>query len=355
MEQFTGYMVPDNQPQNNDMFVFNTALPQGPLDLGGYDDFMSFSYPGAPVNGDAMDTSTPNNLFASMQSMDMHGNDPQFSPHEVGSGQVFQQHHNKSHMPNQPPTPPDTTPRTQRSQPASPPGLQNAFTPQQYPEKAPIDRPATPDDVLVQMVELLAQPDAWHGLPEGNSESSQTLSHDARDRIVATVQLLLQRALRSRRAPSPSDHGLFGRIVVLPPSHVLIHFIETYATRIDSIQPYLGLAGCSVLNIKDILQINTADVGILLIILLITQGAMLTDHSESHILANGLMEVCRVALDDVLESRSISQPMIGGIALQLLTLCARSGKDSFASYATSKRGQYLSVSVSFDTITANQL
>jgi hypothetical protein len=70
---------------------------------------------------------------------------------------------------------------------------------------------------------------------------------------------------------------------------------------------------------------------------------MLTDHSESHILANGLIEVCRIALDDVLENRSISQPMIGGIALQLLTLCARSGKDSFASYAMSKRGQYLSV------------
>jgi hypothetical protein len=197
------------------------------------------------------------------------------------------------------------------------------------------------------MVDLLAQPDAWHGLLESNSDSSQTLSHDARDRIVATVQLLLQRALQSRYSPSTPSQGLFGRIVVLPPSHVLMHFIDTYADRIDSIQPYLGISGSSIVNMKDILQINMADVGILLIILLITQGAILTDHHESHILANGLIEVSRIALDDVLESRSIAEPMIGGIALQLLTLCARSGKDSFASYAMSKRGQYLSVSDSF--------
>ncbi|CAN9261074.1 unnamed protein product [Alternaria alternata] len=342
MEQFTGYMVPENQSQNNDMFAFNTNLPQGPLDLGGYDDFMGFSYPGAPSNSDAMDTSTSNNLFTSMQSMDMHGSDPQFSPHAAG-GQIFQQHH-MPHVSNQPPTPPDTTPRTTKSVPASPPpGMQTPFSPKRYPQKKPTDRPATPDDVLAELVELLAQPDAWHGLPGSNSDSSQTLSHDARDRIVATVQVLLQRALQSRYSPTTPSQGLFGRIVVLPPSHVLMHFIETYASRIDSIQPYLGLAGSSVVNIQDILQIDTADVGILLIILLIAQGAMLTDHSESHILANGLIEVCRIALDDVLENRSISQPMIGGIALQLLTLCARSGKDSFASYAMSKRGQYLSM------------
>ncbi|KAI4694334.1 hypothetical protein J4E81_006551 [Alternaria sp. BMP 2799] len=273
MDQFTGYMVPESQPpQNNDMFAFaNSALPAPSLDLGGYDDFMGFSYPGAPANGEAMDTS--NNLFAS---------------------------------------------------------------------KA-VDKSATSDDVLAQMVDLLAQPTAWQGLAENDSEPSQSLSHDARDRVVATVQILLQRALWSRQSPSTSSQGLFGRIVVLPPSNVLMHFVETYANRIDSIQPYLGLAGSSSINVTDILQVDKADVGILLIILLISQGAMLTDHFESHVLANGLIEICRIALDDVLESRSISQPMIGGIALQLLTLCARSGRDSFAAYAMSKRGQYLSM------------
>lgn len=349
MKQFTGYMVPDNQPQSNETFTFNTALPQAPRDLGGYDDFMGFSYSGAPAIINAIDTSTSNNLFASMQSMDMHGSDPLFSPYAVENGEMFQQHL-ISHVSNQPPTPPDTTPPTMRSVPTSPPRFQIPFTPRRNHEQPPVYRSATPDDVLMQMVELLGQPDAWHGLPETNSESGQTLSHDSRDRIVATIQVLLQRAIR--HSPS-SSHGLFRRIVVLPPSHVLIHFIETYATRIDSIQPYLGLSGSCIANIQDIIQVDIADVGILLIILLITQGAMLTDHPESHILANGLIEVCRMALDDVLESRSISQPMVGAIALQILSMCARNGEDSYASYAMSKRGQYLSVSISYYPIVAN--
>jgi len=86
-----------------------------------------------------------------------------------------------------------------------------------------------------------------------------------------------------------------------------------------------------------------ADIGMLLIILLITQGAMLTDQHESHVLAHGLIEVCRIAVDDLLKTQSIAQPMVGGSALQLLTLCTRSGKDDLASYALSKRGQYLSM------------
>jgi hypothetical protein len=343
IEQFTGYTVPGTAPENNDMFSFpNTALPQGPLALSSYD-FTGFSLSAASVNGDPMDTSTSNNLFASMPSMDMHGCFPAFSSHALGSGSAYQQPHNPLRVPNQPLTPPDTLPRGSTSIPASSPDLRNAFTPRQYAQKASTEKIQASDDVLAQMVDLLAQPDAWHGLPDSTSHSSLTLPHDARDRIVATVQLLLQRALRSRHSPSSSNEGLFGRIVVLPPSHVLMHFIETYANRIDSIQPYLGLAGSSFANIQDILRVDMADVGILLIILLITQGAMLTNHLESYVLANGLVEVCRIALDDVLESRCISQPMIGGIALQLLTLCARSAKDPFAAYAMSKRGQYLSV------------
>jgi hypothetical protein len=138
-----------------------------------------------------------------------------------------------------------------------------------------------------------------------------------------------------------------------------MHFIEIYAARINSIQPYLGFPESTV-DIQNILKIEAVDVGILLIIIIITYGAMLTDHHESHVFAHGLIEVCMVALNHVLESRCISQPIVGGIALRLLTLCVRSGKASFISvciicnlpsreanknqYAMSKRGQYLSVS-----------
>ena len=130
---------------------------------------------------------------------------------------------------------------------------------------------------------------------------------------------------------SASNRGLFGPVVVLPPSNVLAHFVELYASCVNIVQPYLGLAGAPHVKIQHILQVNIVDVGILLVILLITQGAMLTDHSHSLILADGLTEICRPALDDVLESRTMSDPMVGGNALQLLTVCAWSGRDSFTS------------------------
>ena len=172
MDQFTGFMVPESQPpQNNDMLAFaNSALPTPSLDLGGYDDFMGFPYPGAPANSEAMDTS--NNLFASISSMDIHPSDPLYPPGCVGGGQgLQQQHHNLSHRPNQPLTPPDTIHRGSTSIPASSPGLRNAFTPKQYPQKV-VDKSATSDDVLAQMVDLLAQPTAWQGLAENDSEPS---------------------------------------------------------------------------------------------------------------------------------------------------------------------------------------
>ncbi|KAL7773046.1 hypothetical protein CFE70_003010 [Pyrenophora teres f. teres 0-1] len=293
---FPAYMMPQaSQPQPNDMFVFaTTSLPQAPLHLNGYDDFINFSYPPQPPNPDAMGVGSSGAMFSPMSRMNMHGNDP----HILSQGLS---------------------------------AVPSRTSPDRFSREALTEKPGNSDDVLADMVHLLAQPDAWSAIPNVIGDATLALSHDARDRIVATVQLLLHRALQSRSPPSQCSQGLFGRIVALPPSHVLVHFINMYAARIDSVQPYLGLAGCPTTNIHDILSVDMADIGMLLIILLITQGAMLTDQHESHVLAHGLIEVCRIALDDLLENQSIAQPMVGGSALQLLTLCTRSGKDCLTS------------------------
>ena len=330
-------MLPDHQPPNNGSFDFSsTAFPQGPLDVTGYEEFIGLSYPIPSSDSEVVDGNTSNTLFSSMPWLDVGGNqngtlDSQASPLGTGSAGSHKLQQHVSRGPSQLPTPAPTIARTIQSSQATSPSLQNISTQYKNLEEAHTMGNGTSDDVLGDMVDLLAQPDVWHGLPGSSGDATQVLPHDARDRIVAAVQLLLYRALQTRSSPSPSCHGLFGRIVVLPPSHVLVHFVELYAARIDSIQPYLGLAGSPRISIKDILQVNMADVGVLLVILLITQGAMLTDHRESLILADGLTEVCRVALNDVLEIRSMAQPMVGGSALQLLTLCVWSGKDSFAS------------------------
>lgn len=360
MDQFPAYILPDGQTNNSELYMLvDTTLPQGQLDLTGYEDFMGFPYP-VSLGGEPMDGTTSTHLFPSMPRPEMQTNEPHLSPRGPGNHNLYKQQQGLFHGPNQPPTPPFTSPHIKSSLSLGLTNSQYASSPNKKNQDISIGSSYATDDVLGELVDVLARPDAWDGLPSNKSDSTMALSHDARDRLVATVQLLLQRALQIGSSPSSSTEGLFGRIVSLPPSHVLIHFIEIYTARIDSVQPYLGLPGSPTANIQDILNIDAVDVGMLLIILVITHGAMLTDHHESHVFAYGLIEVCMVALNHVLERRCISQAMVGGIALQLLTLCVRSGKSSFISvciicdlplrkvntnqYAMSKRGQYLSVS-----------
>ncbi|XP_014553138.1 hypothetical protein COCVIDRAFT_108501 [Bipolaris victoriae FI3] len=343
MDQFPAYILPDGQTNNSELYMLvDTTLPQGQLDLTGYEDFMGFPYP-VSLGGEPMDGTTSTHLFPSMPRPEMQTNEPHLSPRGPGNHNLYKQQQGLFHGPNQPPTPPFTSPHIKSSLSLGLTNSQYASSPNKKNQDISIGSSYATDDVLGELVDVLARPDAWDGLPSNKSDSTMALSHDARDRLVATVQLLLQRALQIGSSPSSSTEGLFGRIVSLPPSHVLIHFIEIYTARIDSVQPYLGLPGSPTANIQDILNIDAVDVGMLLIILVITHGAMLTDHHESHVFAYGLIEVCMVALNHVLERRCISQAMVGGIALQLLTLCVRSGKSSFISYAMSKRGQYLSL------------
>jgi hypothetical protein len=336
VEELIDFMPLDQDLSGNGMFNFaDMALSQGPLDMTGYKDFAGTANTATSSSGETMDESISHIMLSSMPWMDVSGYDIQVSPLEIGKAKFHKQHQELLPGPDQLPTPTLTAAQTIQSPQMNTPGMSNAVTPYQSLEGASPAEVGKVEDVLRALVDLLAQPSAWHAFPNDRGDATQILNHDARDRMVAAVQLLLHRALcQNRVVLSPSTHGAFGRIVALPPSHVLVHFIELYAARVDSIHPYLGLGGSPSISIRDILQVDMADIGILLLILLVAQGAMLTDHHESHILAYGLIELCKLALNDVLETRSIAQPMVGGCALQLLTLCAWSGHPSFASVRT---------------------
>jgi hypothetical protein len=359
MDQFPAYILPDGRTNNIELYMLvDTTFPQGRSDITGYDEFMGFPYP-VSQGDEPMDVTTSTRLFPSMALPEMQPNEPHLSPRGPENNGLHKHQQGLFHGTNYLPTPPLTSPRMESSVSLGLASSQWTSCSQKKNRDIPIGSLDATDDVLGDLVDVLARPDAWYGLSSNKSDSTVALSHDARDRIVATMQLLLQRALQIGSSLSSSTEGLFGRIVSLPPSPVLMHFIEIYAARINSIQPYLGFPESTV-DIQNILKIEAVDVGILLIIIIITYGAMLTDHHESHVFAHGLIEVCMVALNHVLESRCISQPIVGGIALRLLTLCVRSGKASFISvciicnlpsreanknqYAMSKRGQYLSVS-----------
>jgi hypothetical protein len=102
---------------------------------------------------------------------------------------------------------------------------------------------------------------------------------------------------------------------------VVSHFVELYAMRIDPILPYLGLAGSPLVNMSDI--------RLLLIMFLIIQSAMLVDGCHALTLVDELVELGRLDLDDVFERSTIEDSMVGGVALQSLTVCASSGRESF--------------------------
>ncbi len=150
-----------------------------------------------------------------------------------------------------------------------------------------------------------------------------------RDRLVAVVQTWLSRAamsLQMRMNGIGGGGGLFGPLVVLPPSKVMQQFVEVYAARVE---PHLAVASSPRIRIAKILRVHgAAGVASLLVTILVAQGAMLTDHAHAAALADGLFEVCRPAVADLLARYSIADPMVGGSALQLLILGAWSGRDS---------------------------
>lgn len=333
MKTLSGFTLPNSDGS----FCFaSTDSPHEVPHVTDCTDFFDFSYADMSKSDDTTDASIAEILFPTIPWFIAPHNQStilgdQIPPLEVGNAESDRQQQKISCELNQVLTPTSLTARTNQGSQAPPPNLRNGPLQNQYSGYSQKAGYGASEDVLGDMVDLLTQPGGWHGIPENCASATQALSHCARDRIVAAVQLLLHRAMQNRYSHSTSSQGLFGQIVVLPPSNVLVHFIELYAARVESTQPYLGLAGSPRISIKAILEVNMTDIGILLVILLFTQGAMLTDHRESLILADGLTEVCRVALNDILETQSIAHPMVGGSAIQVLTLCAWSGKQSFAS------------------------
>lgn len=199
------------------------------------------------------------------------------------------------------------------------------------------------DEAIRDWIGLLARPRTW-SQSNITSAKGQPLATGARDRITATVQLLLSRALQTPRLASTMmsvSMPIFGPIVLLPPSEVLIHFIEIYSNRVSSTQPYLGLAGSPHVRVQDILQVDMIDVGVLLVLLLIAQGAMLADDAHCHKFAEGLAQICQVAVDDVLAVKSLTDPLVSGIASQSLTLSVWCGSENSMFSVSARRGQIL--------------
>jgi hypothetical protein len=196
MDQFPAYILPDGRTNNIELYMLvDTTFPQGRSDITGYDEFMGFPYP-VSQGDEPMDVTTSTRLFPSMALPEMQPNEPHLSPRGPKNNGLYKHQQGLFHGTNYLPTPPLTGPRMESSVSLGLASSQWTSCSQKKNRDIPIGSLDATDDVLGDLVDVLARPDAWYGLSSNKSDSTVALSHDARDRIVATMQLLLQRALQ---------------------------------------------------------------------------------------------------------------------------------------------------------------
>lgn len=173
------------------------------------------------------------------------------------------------------------------------------------------------------------------------------LTSRSRDRMLAITQTFLHKALeihrgdvrRQHKIRSSNEGGL--TFLVLPPSNILEYFLRNYV-RSSSFFYSLVSAGC--VDPNDLLSNNTAS--ILLVLLMIAQGASSVPTAEARALSAGFIETCRISLFDIIEKDvEMSADPTALHCAALFTLAgAWSGDKWLMDIAMGQRGMYISVS-----------
>ncbi|KAF8854878.1 hypothetical protein BDZ45DRAFT_747032 [Acephala macrosclerotiorum] len=153
------------------------------------------------------------------------------------------------------------------------------------------------------------------------------LSVNTRDRILATAQSLLQKALYTQtfglNGPSPTASGMSSprsdSFSALPPSNILEIMLHSYA---NSVEPYYDITHGSVIDPNEMLLENQSST--LTLLLMIAQGANSVSMPEALHLTAGLMEACPILLFDLIENNMDTSVDLGMLksALQFTTLAA---------------------------------
>lgn len=172
------------------------------------------------------------------------------------------------------------------------------------------------------------------------------LTSRTRDKMLAITQSFLHKALEIHRGgvngypksprTSPGDFNF----IVLPPSHILEHFLRSYVRSLTVYYPLV--TGC--VDPNEMLQNNQAST--LLVLLMIAQGAAAMPMAEARWLSAGLTETCRISLFDIVEKdvELSADPIALRCALLFIVLGAWSGDKWLMDIAMGQRGMYMSVS-----------
>ncbi|KAI1467869.1 uncharacterized protein F4812DRAFT_380629 [Daldinia caldariorum] len=196
--------------------------------------------------------------------------------------------------------------------------------------------------------------DTWNALEqyleqvERNSPDMASvvpMTSRSRDNLLAITQTFLHKALEIHRGGvnTPVKNYVTSRILsflVLPPSKILEYFLRSYLRNLSFFYSLLP-AGC--VDPNELLQNN--QVGALLVLLMIAQGASAIPTAEARALSTGLLETCRISLFDIIEKdiEMCADPTTLRCALLFTLLGAWSGDKWLMDIAMGQRGMYLSM------------
>lgn len=169
-----------------------------------------------------------------------------------------------------------------------------------------------------------------------------------RDKMTAITQSFLHKALGVHRSGSGaysrsgfSTPGSAFNFIMLPPNKVLEYFLGSY---VRSLADYYPLAFAMRVDPNEMLQNNEASM--LLVLLMIAQGAAAVPMEEARYLSAGLTETSRISLFDIIEKdvELSADPIALRCALLFTHLGAWSGDKWLMDISMGQRGMYLSVS-----------
>ena len=220
------------------------------------------------------------------------------------------------------------------------------------PRRQPDECPVTAPTLIAALQDTLRDPQSWTRAIQQQSSISQDdfsdrylnirdFTPEQRDKLSAVAQGFLQKAIKTHGL-SKGESNNISRTLMLPSVVDLSHLLACYANVTER---YYPLTPGPILDPNALMSQEDDKPSSLLLLLMVSQGALLSKAVDGRWIAGGLVELCRLSLFDVIEK---SIHMAGNVTcLHAAMLCimqaAWSGDRWLMDIAMGQRSLYLSM------------
>ena len=182
----------------------------------------------------------------------------------------------------------------------------------------------------------------------GDQLAVAPLQEMPRDKLLAITQTFLHKALEIHQdepgQPSPGSNEPTGysNFVILPPARVLEYFLRSYSNSFERFYP---LTAKGTLDPNVLMQGRNDKASSLVLLLMISQGALITPSVDGRWLTGGLIEACRISLFDLIEKNIMlsGDPLVLHSALLFTVQAGWSGDKWQMDIAMGQRGMYFAM------------